>query len=125
LCPPIPLISFPGASGVGIAGAFSGAGPYPNPILTFGPTGAVGFVYYDSYPPQHLTSALYLLIGTRDGVEDLFLPSANPSPNVNHHRSMWVAVGPESGLVVTAENLTGALSTARQYAQQASSIGGR
>ena len=44
---------------------------------------------------------------------------------------MWVAVGPESGLVVTTENMvepTGTVQNityARQYAQQASSIGGR
>jgi prepilin-type N-terminal cleavage/methylation domain-containing protein len=126
LCPPSPPVapSFPGASGVGIAGAFTGAGPYTNPILMFGPTGAVGYAYYDNNPPQHLPSTLYLMVGTRDGMEDL----GAGVTNLNHHRSMWVAVGPASGLVVTTENMVTGSNTlpyARQYAQQASSIGGR
>ena len=54
-------------SGVGLTGisaTFQGVPPYPNPIIMFGPTGAVGYVYYDTNAPQHLPSTLYLLIGT-------------------------------------------------------------
>jgi hypothetical protein len=110
-------------SGVGIGGTFSGASPYPHPIITFGPTGTVGIAYYDNHAPQHLQSALYLLIGKREGMEDLGL--ATTANNINHHHSMWVAVGPQSGLVVTTENMTGPLANALVYAQAASSMGGR
>jgi prepilin-type N-terminal cleavage/methylation domain-containing protein len=115
-------------SGVGVGGTFVG-GVYANPTFLFGPTGAVGFAYYNTNPPQHLTSTLYLLIGRREGMEDLGL--ASTSFNINHHSCMWVAVGPQSGLVVTTENMvepsgvTQTLAYARQYAQAASSIGGR
>ncbi len=119
------------ASGVGIAGLFAAGGglaPYQNPILTFGPTGAVNMVYYDSAPPQHLQSALYLMVGEREWMTDF-----GGAGNLNHHSSMWVAVGPQSGMVVTTENmvpnaLSGIAQTpafARQFAQQAASMGGR
>ncbi|HEX4142707.1 MAG TPA: prepilin-type N-terminal cleavage/methylation domain-containing protein [Pirellulales bacterium] len=129
-------VSLTGTSGIGITTfgtgpydyvttPFVGYAPYPNPMILFGPTGGVNYVYYDNNPPQHLTSALYLLIGRREGMEDLGL--AATANNISHHSCMWVAVGP-SALVVTAENMGGSvttLSTARQFAQRASSIGGR
>jgi len=115
-------------SGIGLNYTFltvpyaSGPPLYPNPMLMFGPTGSVGFAYYDNNPPQHLTSTLYLLIGRREGMQDL--GGASTAFNINHHSCMWVAVGPESGSVVTAENMAGTTNP-RQFAQQASSIGGR
>ena len=88
----------------GSAIAFLAGSPrarYPKPILIFGPTGAVGLVYYDSNPPQHLQSTLYLLIGRATAWRIFSLPQIKTSCTIS---SMWVAVGPQSGLVATAEN---------------------
>ncbi len=98
---------------------------YPNPILTFNPTGQVGFIYQGFSPPQHLTNTLYLLVGRRDGMSDVnannavspYIPTnmntdpntqlpLDPSslPNLYDMTNLWVAVSPQSGMVVTTEN---------------------
>ena len=140
---------------------------YPNPIITFYPTGQVGFIYQGFNPPQHLTSALYLLVGRRDGMSDVnqnngvspYYPTnmitdpstglpldPNSLPNLYDMTNLWVAISPQSGLVVTTENanmLMGIAAmppsftpsdpqaaqymypAARAFAQSATSMGGK
>jgi prepilin-type N-terminal cleavage/methylation domain-containing protein len=129
-----------------------------DPVLTFSPTGGVDFVYWPGSPPQHLQSTLYMLIGRREGMFDPTTVDVNPGlnatfqpvdpsnpPNLVDMNNMWVAVSPQSGLVVTTENantatlaaadvsggatvtqfLTHALPVTRAFAQAATSTGGR
>lgn len=117
------MANYPGLTSPPFIGNF----PYPNPIITFGSTGAVNLVYYDANPPQHLQSSLYLLVGRREGMEDINLGGDPNNPqNIADINNMWVAVSPQSGLVVTAENAGPYGGNGpRQYAQKASSLGGR
>ena len=109
-----------------VPNGYSNPPVYPNPTITFTPTGGVGLIYYGVNPPQHLTNPLYLLVGRREGMYEGLPPpavEANPgfnmtpnqqttgqpidpsnSPNLLDTNNMWVAINPQSSLVVTAEN---------------------
>ena len=73
--------------------ALSGGSPLLNPIITFGPTGAANLVYYDNNLPQHLLGALYLLVGRREGMEDVNLRHRSEEPAKHSRHQQHVGGG--------------------------------
>ena len=60
-------------------------------VVVFSPNGSVNCVYYEGSNPP-LTSPIYLLIGRVDG-----------QSNSSDLNSVWVAVNPATGLVITSD----------------------
>jgi type II secretory pathway pseudopilin PulG len=128
----------------GVAG--TGGGVFPpalgfNPIFTFAPGGALDYVDATGTGLARPTGALYLLIGRRDQMPDVAPSGRLPAPNaptaignLNDPDGIWITVGYQTGLVASAENAvtgtnisfaTANIATARFFAQQAQSMGGR
>jgi len=131
------------SSGTGTS-TFSLAAPYQNPMVTFSPSGGTEFVY-DGAGYAHPSSAVFFLIGRREGMSDVnfnFGYAVKNPHNIYDLNSLWVSVSPRNGQIVTAENVTmtsppnpwpggnatalaNALQSARGIAQSAQSMGGR
>lgn len=103
-------------------GIFLGAS---NPIISFTPTGRVDMVY-DGLPLR-ATGSIFLLLGRPEQV------NLAATTNLADPNSLWVAIGYQSGHVLTAENYAnngGVIATARQLAsgalagQSVSTLGG-
>jgi type II secretory pathway pseudopilin PulG len=84
-----------GTSGT-YSGVFSGAA---SPIIMFSPKGNVELIYDNG--PQRATGTIYLLLGRR---EQTVASSSIAYPNLADLNSLWVAIAPQTGKVLTAEN---------------------
>ncbi len=110
-----------------------------NPIIMFSPNGSIGRCH-GSGDPQVFTEPIFFLIGQRERPE---VPSVTPPPedelpNWIVPTNLWIALSPQTGLVVTTENYYvdpagvgdwsnpgTSLDDARDYARQSQSMGGR
>ncbi len=115
-------------SGVGLTGLFSRTTPYLNPTVTFGPTGAVEFVY-DGSTILHPATTIFFLIGRRDGMLDVNTNTNSFTPNPQNPfdlTNLWVSISPNSGRVVTSENANATtFGNARAFAQSTQTMGGQ
>jgi type II secretory pathway pseudopilin PulG len=117
-----------------IPACWGGGGETQPLVILFSPNGSVDRVYYESYNVQ-VTQPIYLLVGKIDGVN----PLAGGVANVADLNSVWVAINPATGLVITTDmdstsdpNLSAAekadstgLSAGRHFARQSDAMGGK
>jgi type II secretory pathway pseudopilin PulG len=93
-------------------------------IITFSPSGGLDRVYFNNqaYPA---TEQLFLLVGRRERVPAAQVP-AGVQPNLQDQNNLWITISPQSGMVVTGNNLGGAnLYEARDLARKAQTLGGK
>ncbi len=109
----------------------------PYPTIMFSSTGSVSQVAADTIGTVPATEPVFLLVGRRDRV--------NPDPmqgddatraipavaedgrtNLADLTNLWVAINPQTGYIVCAENSAGAnINEIRQYAREFQAMGGR
>lgn len=109
----------------------------PYPTILFSSTGAVHEVASDTMGAVPAIEPIFLLVGRRDRV--------NPDPmqgndanhtipavaedgrtNLDDLANLWVAINPQTGYIVCAENSAGAnIGEIRQYARDFQAMGGR
>jgi hypothetical protein len=115
--------------------------------ILFAPDGSVDHIYRystaaGSYTRERVASAIYLLVGKRDQVDDTQNPSppASPIVNISDLNCLWVAINANTGFITVSENLpsTGTSASAvlepppgqplgpnaRMYARESSAMGG-
>jgi prepilin-type N-terminal cleavage/methylation domain-containing protein len=85
-------------------------------MLTFSPTGATEYVYFQGQPGQRLTGAVHFLIGRSEAVG---------AENLADQNNCWVSVGSQTGKITAAENMGGSLQNARKFSVSAQDLGGR
>lgn len=128
-------------SGMGDTGQFDSGGSEPastqnSPVtVIFSPNGSVSAVYYRNntcvpYP----SDTIYFLVGRMDRIPTSRSVTTTPNPdskdNLTDPANFWVAINPRTGLITTAEmyydsSMTATASSARTYARQFLSAGGR
>ena len=102
-------------------------GSLPYPTILFSPNGSVTQVAADTIGRVPAMEPIFLLVGRRDRV--------NPDPqqgaedgrtNLADLENLWVAINPQTGYIVCAENSTGTnIDECRQYAREFQAMGGR
>ena len=95
-------------------------------VITFAPNGNVQYIYYGDGQPVRPTAPIHLLVGKSD--------QTGPA-NTADADALWVSIGQANGVVTTAPNAvrTAAdgtqvpiiLPDARDFAQEAQSVGGK
>jgi len=110
----------------------------PVPTVVFSSTGAVNEVAADSFTvsnPSGIVAALepiYLMVGRRDRVPLLASQGGSAVAednltNLQDLTNLWLAINPQTGYITCAEMASGApdIATARQFAREFQSMGGR
>ncbi len=118
-------LTFSGGTGSPIPlAAFSG-GTAPV-VIMFSPNGALDRIYYGGAPIL-ATEPVYLLIGKRERIPPG--SAADGLSNLRDPENLWVSISPRTGLINTVENALvandGQIGLARQFTQDAQSMGGR
>lgn len=118
----------------------SGSPPIPEDIspivIVFSPSGGIERVYcwdppsFTLWGARQVLSPIYLLIGYRDKVNGDVTRPPGDRTNLEDLNSLWVAISPRTGLVVTAENSRIRPNSynvwmARRRAREMASMGGR
>ena len=101
---------------------WDGGGNDTSPVLImFAADGSIDHVYINGVASRP-NAAICLLVGKRQNVND---PN-NPQGNLQDFNSLWVAINPSSGLIVTTDlAATGDVSASRLFARQSSAMGGK
>jgi prepilin-type N-terminal cleavage/methylation domain-containing protein len=109
--------------------------PVPwNAIITFAPSGRVDFVTLGTAGTlTRPTGPIFLLLGRRDLMADVSQTGNDDnlydSTNLTNAylQNFWVTIGYQTGLVTVTENAVNSnvVATARAFAQQSQSLGGR
>lgn len=109
----------------------------PYPTIMFSSTGSVSEVAADTIGTIPAIEPIFLLVGRRDRVNpdpmqgndaNHTIPAVAEDGRANWQElgNLWVAINPQTGYIVCAENSAGAdVVEARQYAREFQAMGGR